>query len=353
MSHVRMISSNSFFARNNGSSGGTKVNTNFNSIATNHRPSTPSNNIVTAHDHDHPHYYNSNNVDDVLTVVEYSLRTLVIYAVIYTAGMQTADRAVLVGIVRKVLELTCVAWGTCLVIIALVWFQKSRMVNENVVVDADTTAALNTRQRSADYLNGEPTRADEQQQQLVHATTHQNGSTLDAELISDDSNYHRNVNSPTITTTATNQTRVTSSTKRTISQSLSSSSSLSFMPPNLQQLEHLYIMLIGSNDQDEQQHTRLSPNGVPVKIDTELFSGEMLLMFRTSQVDDNDNNDHQYPDTNTNNNNIDPTANYFKGKQRRFEWQWQIKLKKIPTGDVYVGCELDEPPAMGMIQRAL
>ena len=107
-------------------------------------------------------------------------------------------------------------------------------------------------------------------------------------------------------------------------------------------------MLIGSNDQDE-QHTRLSPNGVPVKIDTELFSGEMLLMFRTSQVDDNDNND-QYPDTNTNNN-IDPTANYFKGKQRRFEWQWQIKLKKIPTGDVYVGCELDEPPAMGMIQR--
>ena len=220
-------------------------------------------------------------------------------------------------------------------------------MNDNEV---DATA-LNTPQRSADYLNnGEPTRADEQQQQLVHATTHQNGSTLDAELISDDSNYHRNVNSPTITTTTTNKRVNSSSTKRTISQSLSSSSSLSFMPPNLQQLEHLYIMLIGSNDQDEQQHTRLSPNGVPVKIDTELFSGEMLLMFRTSQVDDNDNND-QYP--NTNNNNIDPTANYFKGKQRRFEWQWQIKLKKIPTGDVYVGCELDEPPAMGMIQRAL
>ena len=71
-----------------------------------------------AHDHD-PH---NNNVDDVLTVVEYSLRTLVIYAVIYTAGTQTANQVVLVGIVRKVLELTCVAWGTCLVIISLLCF---------------------------------------------------------------------------------------------------------------------------------------------------------------------------------------------------------------------------------------
>lgn len=331
--HARMMSSNSFFASSswdahNGLSRSINGAVNINSVTNRTTPS------YIAHDQ-------YSNADDVLTVVESSLRTLVIYTLIYTAGTQTADLEVLVGGVQKVLELACVAWGTCLIITALIWLQKRRILHE--VERADTTtdgvagaAALNTQQRSADFLNGEQT------QELVHTTnssntSHHDGSTLDVEL-SYDSNNHYNLNSPTITTT-TNQTRAIT---RTISQSLSSSSS--FMPPNLQQLEHLYIMLIGK-DRQQGKHTRLSPNGIPVKIDTELFSGEMLLMFRTSQVDDDD----QHPS----NKNIDPTINYFKGKQRRFEWQWQIKLKKIPTGDVYVGCELDEPPQMGMIQRAL
>jgi hypothetical protein len=109
-----------------------------------------------------------------------------------------------------------------------------------------------------------------------------------------------------------------------------------FMPKHLEQLEDLYIMLVGKQE-------RISPNGVAVKIETDLFYGDMLLMFRTSDVDEPlpvDGNE-------------DPVRAYLRGKQRRFEFQWQLRLKKVPTGDVYVGLDLDEPPAMGMIQRAL
>jgi hypothetical protein len=41
-----------------------------------------------------------------------------------------------------------------------------------------------------------------------------------------------------------------------------------------------------------------------------------------------------------------------RDKQRRFEFQFQIRLKKIPTGRVYFSCELSEPVKMGIIQRA-
>eukprot|EP00956_Cyclotella_meneghiniana_P030948 scaffold79711_cov77-Cyclotella_meneghiniana.AAC.3 len=111
-----------------------------------------------------------------------SLRTLVIHTLIYTAGMQLVDEAVLVGIVQKVLELICVAWGVCLVIIALL--SKRRVVTDVVDgrMDTATADALNIHQRFSDFL-GEPTRPEEQQQ-LVHTTNtssstpHQDGSAL-------------------------------------------------------------------------------------------------------------------------------------------------------------------------------
>lgn len=102
-------------------------------------------------------------------------------------------------------------------------------------------------------------------------------------------------------------------------------------------LKDLYLM-IGPQE-------RVFPNnGVAVDIDTELFSGKMLLMIRTPDVDNKE------LSSEVDNN---PIAAFFKGKQRRFEFQWQFKLKQVPKGEVCFCAELDEPIEMGIIQRAL
>jgi len=99
-------------------------------------------------------------------------------------------------------------------------------------------------------------------------------------------------------------------------------------------LEDLYVM-VGPQE-------RVYPNNVAVDVDTELFTGKMLLMFRTPDGDDDD----KQPSDN-------PIATFFKGKQRRFEFQWQFKLKQVPKGEVCFCAELGEPIEMGIIQRAL
>ena len=107
------------------------------------------------------------------------------------------------------------------------------------------------------------------------------------------------------------------------------------IPANHEQhprLENLYVIC---------QRERVFPNAL-VDIDTEFFSGKMLLMFRTPDADESN--------LSTTN---DPVVNYFRGKQRRFEFQWQLRLKKLVPGDVFMGVEVDEPIQMGMIQRAL
>lgn len=109
-------------------------------------------------------------------------------------------------------------------------------------------------------------------------------------------------------------------------------SSLSRQQPH--HIENLYLMM--------GPQKRVYPNNT-VDIDTELFSGKMLLMFRTPDVDDSD--DKQPSDN--------PIVTFFKGKQRRFEFQWQFKLKQVPKGEVCFCAELGEPIEMGIIQRVL
>jgi Protein of unknown function (DUF1769) len=90
---------------------------------------------------------------------------------------------------------------------------------------------------------------------------------------------------------------------------------------------------------------RVSCNDVnhPFILDTEYFTGCMVVLIRTPDVDDD-----QQPSVSGN----AAAARYFEGKQRRFEFQFQLQLKKLPTGRVYFACELEESVKMGVIQRA-
>jgi hypothetical protein len=91
---------------------------------------------------------------------------------------------------------------------------------------------------------------------------------------------------------------------------------------------------------------RVIPNAEePFRLDNEYFSGHVMILIRTPNVDDFL---HEFgSDANQ------KASQYFTGKQRRFEFQFQLKLKKVPNNQtVYFACELEEPIKLGAIQRA-
>lgn len=104
-------------------------------------------------------------------------------------------------------------------------------------------------------------------------------------------------------------------------------------------LSSLYII-------DANTGERIYPNtATPTHISTEWFEMDMMVLIRTPDVDD--------PKAEKGMPCNKQWADYLRGKQRRFEFQYQIKLKKVPQNKaVYFSCELDEPIKMGMIQRA-
>jgi hypothetical protein len=97
---------------------------------------------------------------------------------------------------------------------------------------------------------------------------------------------------------------------------------------------------------DTATNRRTIPNSQPVPLENDLFQGHMMVMIRTPDVDDPEETLLATAENK-------PYVNYLRGKQRRFEMQWQLKLKRKPKGRVYFGGELTgEPVKMGMIQRA-
>eukprot|EP00977_Amphora_coffeiformis_P008303 scaffold1878_cov170-Amphora_coffeaeformis.AAC.16 len=95
---------------------------------------------------------------------------------------------------------------------------------------------------------------------------------------------------------------------------------------------------------DSNKNDRVYPNASSAyKMETDYFTGEMLVMIRTPDVDDTS---LDYPPANV------LAVHHLRGKQRRFEFQFQVHLKKIPTGTVYFSCDLTQPFKLGMVQRA-
>lgn len=91
---------------------------------------------------------------------------------------------------------------------------------------------------------------------------------------------------------------------------------------------------------------RIYPNSAtPVHISNEWFDLDMLVLLRTPDVDD--------PKAEKGLPCNDKWVEYLRPRQRRFEFQYQMKLKKLPKGKAfYFSCEVDQPIKMGVIQRA-
>jgi Protein of unknown function (DUF1769) len=80
-------------------------------------------------------------------------------------------------------------------------------------------------------------------------------------------------------------------------------------------------------------------------ISNEWFDMTMMILIRTPDVDD--------PSLSKGNEDNELICDYMRDKQRRFEFQYQLKLKKLPEDQkIYFSAELEEPVKMGIIQRA-
>jgi hypothetical protein len=245
-------------------------------------------------------------MDTLITVdVERMLRQIVIYCAIFIAGTITSDHA---SVAYHLLELSLVAWGTSLFIMIM---EKRRIVQNTAPPE---------RFLGSNDMELKPTPTFE----------HDLKGYFDEELPSIRRKRSRHENIDIEPDHDVKQTPSKVEPEVAVEPVVSSSTAIKQQNPHL---EHLYVMMVGKQE-------RIIPNCTTYDIDTDLFSGKMLLMFRTPDVDEPSKTD-------------DPIVNYFRGKQRRFEFQWQLRLKKLPPGDLFLGVEVDEPIQMGMIQRAL
>lgn len=91
---------------------------------------------------------------------------------------------------------------------------------------------------------------------------------------------------------------------------------------------------------------RIVPNSKPYPIDNDLFHGHMMLMMRTPNVDN--------PSAAVGTPENAPFEDFFSNKQRRWEIQFQIKLKKPkPAGKLYFATELSNVVPMGFVQKTM
>jgi len=102
-----------------------------------------------------------------------------------------------------------------------------------------------------------------------------------------------------------------------------------------------------------QSMERIQPNEGPCFVDNEFFSGYVIFMVRTPFADKGK-RIKDVPKVPAEEGAVQAKiSNYFRDKARRFEFQFQIKLKKLPNGPLFLGCEVEDAPKLNMIQRAL
>ena len=207
--------------------------------------------------------------------------------------------------VARATEYAVTAWGTTVLILLLAYVQKHypRLVGGGTTTTTTTTTMLEEQPQRMSLLS--------YQQQKRHV------------LVEDEQLHDEEPEED----------------ERNLSMEGVEESSGSYCSLPHPSLSPLYIV-------DAYSGERIIPNNGPTHLSTEWFEMDMLALIRTPDTDDPI---HVKPGTAAN----QSVVEYLRGKQRRFEFQYQLKLKKVPVGkQVYFSCELEEPIKMGLIQKA-
>ncbi|MGK3733945.1 MAG: hypothetical protein ACI8RD_002061 [Bacillariaceae sp.] len=303
----------------------------------------------------------NNDVNWPVRQVETITRTVGLLCGAYALGACHPEWS---SVVSRMLEFIVTAWVTCMVILGLGWVRQFQLEQQQ----QDQEQIISPEQQ---YF--QQTSLSHQQQQQQQQNQHQGegrnlvASTLPVNQGSDKSELipllqqqqqQHDKTEPAINNNVVRDSLIGSKSQKgeagqqekipefviESTSSFGSGDLSSQLKQQQQEVEHpnltsFYII-------DSYSGKRISCNdSTPFHISNEWFEMDMLVLIRTPDTDDTD----AVRGTAAN----DRVSDYMRNKQRRFEFQYQVKLKKDPVGkQLYFSCELDDPIKMGIITKA-
>ena len=273
------------------------------------------------------HPMSSQTIDWPVHSVESLTRHIVLVCAAYLVG---AHHPEWLSQVTRVMEVGVTAWVTCIAILVLSFFQRQfpHLIGSN--------------NAQPQYINASP----EIQRSSKRATQRSYGTT--PKQIFSPSNQQ----TPTCDGEAPNDAFANRGENDTSTEiehalvdrvpSVNDLTGRSLASPQVAEhpsMNNFYVI-------DSSSGQRVQCNAAtPFHLSNEWFEMDMLVMIRTPDADDSN-----APKGTPANEMI---STYMRGRQRRFEFQYQVKLKKKPVGkQIYFACELEETVKMGMVTKA-
>ena len=284
----------------------------------------------------------TSSVDDTTATVrtiESALRYVLVVLGAYMLGVARPDLA---PFVSKAVELGGAAWVTCAVILALAFFRGQRERMQVGATIIRSSVGMEPMPGTETYVLMKPSEGRHSRPPIPSSTdTNLRNDLSDSARPNEMTPLLNNSSYEEYAETSPSPTRRSVLTEAEVSQRHAGElASRAEMPHP--ELEALHLVDCASS-------RRIVPNFEAVVLDNDLFHGKLLAMIRTSDADTD-------PDSSPQKASFGPTqqavSDYLRPKQRRFEFQFQIKFKKIPSGPLFLACEVDEPIKMGMVQRA-
>ena len=297
--------------------------------------------------------HETNDTDWPVRSVEAIARNAALLCGVYVMGAYHPDWS---APVSRLLEFLLTAWVTCLLILALGWVRKLNIIEHRQHQSAPPLRYADNQQRQWQWQRREgvdPEMAPLVQHPDRDETNAYGTSTIINTECATNSNENCSENKVSLSIDTTAAIRSESQNEdRVVVESSSSSDEAdrSFTKKQKdqninQEVEHPKLASLYVVDSKTGERVVCNNDSAPFRISNEWVEMDMLAMMRTPDADDIDAKRGSTAN--------DKMSEHFRGRQRRFEFQYQVKFKKVPVGkQLYFSCELDDPVKMGIVTKA-
>ncbi len=273
--------------------------------------------------------------EDSVRVVEGLTRNMALLCGAYVLGASKPEYS---PVALRLLEFVLTAWMTCLLILGLGSWRKSSQQSLYSHYESEFTEYQKQWQQMRD---GDPEMmplVHDQDEPSAYGTSNVHNFENDLPTGTSDTKIPIHINSAIhMKTTPSSQSQSCSS----YDEGDGVNKSMESVPLSLEhpKLADFYVV-------DSCTGERIPCNSsTPYRISNEWLDMDMLVMIRTPDADD--------PDAVKGSAYNNHVSEHFRGRARRFEFQYRVKLKKVPVGkQLFFSCELNEPIKMGIVTKA-